>query len=126
MKGSVAGESRAVVSLGSRKSQKLCFPRAAPRFGPVTPWVWKLGGASTATGKWEREEVLSPSPFHLAPRPQVSPWQGHASSPFSPSQDHLKECFGRPSAEARDTDVLVQEADSRYGTWGDQRHSGDR
>ncbi|XP_029139936.1 uncharacterized protein KIAA1671 homolog [Protobothrops mucrosquamatus] len=39
--------------------------------------------------------------------------------------DHLKECFGRPSAEARDTDVLVQEADSRYGTWGDQRHSGD-
>ncbi|XP_007432197.1 uncharacterized protein KIAA1671 homolog isoform X1 [Python bivittatus] len=41
------------------------------------------------------------------------------------SGDHLKQCFGRPAAEARDTDVLVQEADSRYGTWGNQRHSGD-
>ncbi|XP_039218722.1 uncharacterized protein KIAA1671 homolog isoform X1 [Crotalus tigris] len=41
------------------------------------------------------------------------------------SGGHFKECFGRPSAEARDTDVLVQEADSRYGTWGDRRHMGD-
>ncbi|XP_058014213.1 uncharacterized protein KIAA1671 homolog isoform X2 [Ahaetulla prasina] len=39
--------------------------------------------------------------------------------------DHLKQCFGRPAAETKDTDILVQEADSRYDTWGDQRQSGD-
>ncbi|XP_053135456.1 uncharacterized protein KIAA1671 homolog isoform X5 [Hemicordylus capensis] len=39
--------------------------------------------------------------------------------------DQLKQCLGRPSAEAKDTDTLVQEADHQYGTWSDQRHSGD-
>ncbi|XP_015281910.1 PREDICTED: uncharacterized protein KIAA1671 homolog [Gekko japonicus] len=39
--------------------------------------------------------------------------------------DQLKQCFGRPAAEAKDTDTLVREADSQYGTWSDQRHSGD-
>ncbi|XP_066465766.1 uncharacterized protein KIAA1671 homolog isoform X2 [Tiliqua scincoides] len=39
--------------------------------------------------------------------------------------DQLKECFGRPAAEAKDTDTLVQEPDSQYGTWSDQRRSGD-
>uniref|UniRef100_A0A8C5T0D7 KIAA1671 n=1 Tax=Laticauda laticaudata TaxID=8630 RepID=A0A8C5T0D7_LATLA len=43
----------------------------------------------------------------------------------TPELDHLKQCFGQPSAEARDTDDLVQEADGRYGTWGDQHQSGD-
>nr|XP_034990137.1 uncharacterized protein KIAA1671 homolog isoform X2 [Zootoca vivipara] len=35
--------------------------------------------------------------------------------------DQLKQCFGRPAAEAKDTDTLVQETDSQYGTWSDQR-----
>ncbi|KAJ6656721.1 hypothetical protein lerEdw1_003608 [Lerista edwardsae] len=39
--------------------------------------------------------------------------------------DQLKESFGRPAAEAKDTDTLVQEADSQYGTWSGQRPSGD-
>ncbi|XP_077773871.1 uncharacterized protein KIAA1671 homolog isoform X10 [Podarcis muralis] len=39
--------------------------------------------------------------------------------------DQLKQCFGRPAAEAKDTDTLVQETDSQYGTWSDQRHSVD-
>ncbi|XP_063171751.1 uncharacterized protein KIAA1671 homolog isoform X2 [Candoia aspera] len=39
--------------------------------------------------------------------------------------DHFKQCFGQPAAEARDTDVLVREADSRYGTWEDRRRSRD-
>ncbi|XP_034284835.2 uncharacterized protein KIAA1671 isoform X2 [Pantherophis guttatus] len=30
--------------------------------------------------------------------------------------DHLKQCFGRPSAEARDTDVLVQEANGSFNS----------
>uniref|UniRef100_A0A670ZYL0 Uncharacterized protein n=1 Tax=Pseudonaja textilis TaxID=8673 RepID=A0A670ZYL0_PSETE len=57
----------------------------------------------------------------LRKRPAGGPEQ---PSP-TPELDHLKQCFGRPSAEARDTDVLVQEADGRYGTWGDQHQSGD-
>ncbi|KAL8179986.1 UNVERIFIED_CONTAM: hypothetical protein K2H54_002264 [Gekko kuhli] len=43
----------------------------------------------------------------------------------APAEDQLKQCFGRPAAEAKDTDTLVREADSQYGTWSDQRHSGD-
>ncbi|XP_054852016.1 uncharacterized protein KIAA1671 homolog isoform X1 [Eublepharis macularius] len=39
--------------------------------------------------------------------------------------DQLKQCFGRPVAEAKDTDTLVREADSQYGTWREQRHSRD-
>ncbi|XP_006015279.2 uncharacterized protein KIAA1671 homolog isoform X1 [Alligator sinensis] len=39
--------------------------------------------------------------------------------------DQLKQCFARQPPEAKDTDALVQEADSQYGTWSEQRHSGD-
>ncbi|XP_060105826.1 uncharacterized protein KIAA1671 homolog [Heteronotia binoei] len=39
--------------------------------------------------------------------------------------DQLKQCFGRPAAEAKDTETLVREADSQYGTWSDRQHSGD-
>uniref|UniRef100_A0A6G1RKL3 KIAA1671 n=1 Tax=Hypotaenidia okinawae TaxID=2861861 RepID=A0A6G1RKL3_9GRUI len=39
--------------------------------------------------------------------------------------DQLKQCFSRQPPEAKDTDTLVQEPDSQYGTWNEQRHSGD-
>ncbi|KAM6112159.1 uncharacterized protein KIAA1671 homolog [Pterocles gutturalis] len=39
--------------------------------------------------------------------------------------DQLKQCFSRQPAGAKDTDTLVQEPDSQYGTWTEQRHSGD-
>ncbi|KAF6278045.1 hypothetical protein mRhiFer1_007319 [Rhinolophus ferrumequinum] len=39
--------------------------------------------------------------------------------------DQLKQCFTRRPPEAKDTDTLVQEADSQYGTWTDQRQSGE-
>ncbi|XP_074177622.1 uncharacterized protein KIAA1671 homolog isoform X4 [Rhinolophus sinicus] len=39
--------------------------------------------------------------------------------------DQLKQCFTRRPPEAKDTDTLVQEADSQYGTWSDQRQSGE-
>lgn len=46
--------------------------------------------------------------------------------PFS-LQDQLKQCFSRRTPEAKDTDTLVQEAESQYGTWTDQRRrSGER
>ncbi|XP_055261494.1 uncharacterized protein KIAA1671 homolog isoform X2 [Moschus berezovskii] len=40
-------------------------------------------------------------------------------------KDQLKQCFSRRTPEAKDTDTLVQEADSQYGTWPDQRQSGE-
>ncbi|XP_004690720.1 PREDICTED: uncharacterized protein KIAA1671 homolog [Condylura cristata] len=42
-----------------------------------------------------------------------------------PLVDQLKQCFTRRSPEAKDTDTLVQEANSQYGTWTDQRPSGE-
>ncbi|KAM9219563.1 uncharacterized protein KIAA1671 homolog [Leptosomus discolor] len=39
--------------------------------------------------------------------------------------DQLKQCFSRQPPAAKDTDTLVQEPDSRYGTWSEQRHSRD-
>ncbi|XP_064889699.1 uncharacterized protein KIAA1671 homolog isoform X1 [Columba livia] len=39
--------------------------------------------------------------------------------------DQLKQCFSRQPPDAKDTDTLVQEPDSQYGTWNEQRHSGD-
>ncbi|XP_058512946.1 uncharacterized protein KIAA1671 homolog isoform X4 [Ochotona princeps] len=39
--------------------------------------------------------------------------------------DQLKQCFSRRTGEAKDTDTLVQEADSQYGTWTDQRQCRD-
>ncbi|XP_056185587.1 uncharacterized protein KIAA1671 homolog isoform X1 [Falco biarmicus] len=40
-------------------------------------------------------------------------------------KDQLKQCFSRQPSGAKDTDTLVQEPDSQYGTWNEQRHSGD-
>ncbi|XP_039318262.1 uncharacterized protein KIAA1671 homolog isoform X2 [Saimiri boliviensis] len=42
-----------------------------------------------------------------------------------PDIDQLKQCFSRRPAEAKDTDTLVHEADSQYGTWTEQRQSGE-
>ncbi|KAM6297958.1 uncharacterized protein KIAA1671 homolog [Aegotheles albertisi] len=39
--------------------------------------------------------------------------------------DQLKQCFSRQPPGAKDTDTLVREPDSQYGTWAQQRHSGD-
>ncbi|XP_017669798.1 PREDICTED: uncharacterized protein KIAA1671 homolog isoform X1 [Lepidothrix coronata] len=39
--------------------------------------------------------------------------------------DQLRQCFSRQAPGAKDTDTLVQEPDNQYGTWNEQRHSGD-
>uniref|UniRef100_A0A8C5XAC7 Tankyrase 1-binding protein C-terminal domain-containing protein n=1 Tax=Malurus cyaneus samueli TaxID=2593467 RepID=A0A8C5XAC7_9PASS len=39
--------------------------------------------------------------------------------------DQLRQCFSRQPAGAKDTDTLVQEPDSQYGTWNEQRHNSD-
>ncbi|XP_029332753.1 uncharacterized protein KIAA1671 homolog isoform X2 [Mus caroli] len=42
----------------------------------------------------------------------------------APDLNQLKQCFSRRAPEAKDTDTLVQEADSQYGTWADQHQNG--
>uniref|UniRef100_A0A2K6A0E5 KIAA1671 n=1 Tax=Mandrillus leucophaeus TaxID=9568 RepID=A0A2K6A0E5_MANLE len=42
-----------------------------------------------------------------------------------PDIDQLKQCFSRRPTEPKDTDTLVHEADSQYGTWTEQRQSGE-
>ncbi|XP_063028896.1 uncharacterized protein KIAA1671 homolog isoform X1 [Melospiza melodia melodia] len=39
--------------------------------------------------------------------------------------DQLRKCFSRQPPGAKDTDTLVQEPESQYGTWNEQRHSSD-
>ncbi|XP_064128601.1 uncharacterized protein KIAA1671 homolog isoform X3 [Loxodonta africana] len=41
----------------------------------------------------------------------------------APDIDQLKQCFSRRPPEAKDTDTLVREADSQYGTWTEQHQS---
>ncbi|XP_039081289.1 uncharacterized protein KIAA1671 homolog isoform X1 [Hyaena hyaena] len=62
------------------------------------------------------------SPVAPGPRRSHSFCKDRKSGPFV---DQLKQCFSRRPPEARDTDTLVQEADSQYGTWTDQRQSGE-
>lgn len=62
--------------------------------------------------------------FSMRSQQRLSSLRKRPASSEQPDLDQLKECFGRPVAETKDTDTLVQEADSQYGTWSDQRHSG--
>ncbi|XP_055002798.1 uncharacterized protein KIAA1671 homolog isoform X2 [Sorex araneus] len=62
------------------------------------------------------------SPVTTSPRRSHSFCRDKRSGPLV---DQLKQCFSRRAPEAKDTDTLVQEADSQYGTWTGQRQSGD-
>nr|XP_054961422.1 uncharacterized protein KIAA1671 homolog isoform X2 [Pan paniscus] len=42
-----------------------------------------------------------------------------------PDIDQLKQCFSRRPTEPKDTDTLVHEAGSQYGTWTEQCQSGE-
>ncbi|KAM5311053.1 uncharacterized protein KIAA1671 homolog isoform 2-T4 [Glossophaga mutica] len=61
-------------------------------------------------------------PAALGPRRSHSFCKDKRSGAFV---DQLKQCFTRRPPEAKDTDTLVQEADSQYGTWTDQHQSGE-
>ncbi|XP_059751192.1 uncharacterized protein KIAA1671 homolog isoform X1 [Balaenoptera ricei] len=62
------------------------------------------------------------TPVAAGPRRSHSFCKDKRSGPFV---DQLKQCFSRRTPEAKDTDTLVQEADSQYGTWLDQHRSGE-
>ncbi|XP_048677715.1 uncharacterized protein KIAA1671 homolog isoform X2 [Caretta caretta] len=63
--------------------------------------------------------------FSVRSQQRFSSLRKRQASSEPPDLDQLRQCFARQPPEAKDTDTLVQEADSQYGTWSEQRHSGD-
>ncbi|XP_069727259.1 uncharacterized protein KIAA1671 homolog isoform X2 [Phaenicophaeus curvirostris] len=63
--------------------------------------------------------------FSVRSQQRFSSLRKRQTSSEPPELDQLKQCFSRHPPEAKDTDTLVQEPDSRYGTWNEQRRSGD-
>ncbi|XP_064024189.1 uncharacterized protein KIAA1671 homolog isoform X2 [Pogoniulus pusillus] len=63
--------------------------------------------------------------FSVRSQQRFSSLRKRQSSSEPPELDQLKQCFTRQAPGAKDTDTLVQEPDSQYGTWSQQRHSGD-
>ncbi|CAH6778732.1 2900026A02Rik [Phodopus roborovskii] len=57
---------------------------------------------------------------HSMLQPRRSPRQNALPNP----KNQLKQCFSRRTAQPKDTDTLVHEADSQYGTWADQHQNG--
>uniref|UniRef100_K9IK56 Tankyrase 1-binding protein C-terminal domain-containing protein n=1 Tax=Desmodus rotundus TaxID=9430 RepID=K9IK56_DESRO len=94
----------------------------------------RAGGESTSRTPFKRTSSFR----HLASRSRESlrRFSARSQQRFSslrkrhpdsepPDFDQLKQCFTRRPPEAKDTDTLVQEADSQYGTWTDQHRSGE-
>lgn len=63
--------------------------------------------------------------FSVRSQQRFSSMRKRQTSSEPPELDQLKQCFSRQPPDAKDTDTLVQEPDSQYGTWNEQRHSGD-
>ncbi|XP_043924422.1 uncharacterized protein KIAA1671 homolog [Protopterus annectens] len=45
----------------------------------------------------------------------------HREETSSQPQDQLRQCLSRPSSNSKDTNLLVQQTDGRYGTWESDR-----
>ncbi|KAM9100854.1 uncharacterized protein KIAA1671 homolog isoform 1-T1 [Sarcophilus harrisii] len=63
--------------------------------------------------------------FSVRSQQRFSSLRKRQASSEPPDLDQLKQCFARQPPEAKDTDTLVQESDSQYGTWNDPRQSGE-
>ncbi|XP_039580209.1 uncharacterized protein KIAA1671 homolog isoform X3 [Passer montanus] len=63
--------------------------------------------------------------FSVRSQQRFSSLRKRQPSSEPPELDQLRQCFSRQPPGAKDTDTLVQEPDSQYGTWSEQRHSGD-
>ncbi|XP_003419215.2 uncharacterized protein KIAA1671 homolog isoform X1 [Loxodonta africana] len=68
----------------------------------------------------DEQPLRQVSPAAYGPRRSHSFCRDKRSGPFV---DQLKQCFSRRPPEAKDTDTLVREADSQYGTWTEQHQS---
>ncbi|XP_068019392.1 uncharacterized protein KIAA1671 homolog isoform X1 [Melanerpes formicivorus] len=75
--------------------------------------------------EWSKQSSDRPegTDFSLASTPR-SRHSFYKERKVDSGTDQLKQCFSRHPPGAKDTDTLVQEPDSQYGTWNEQRHSG--
>ncbi|XP_060048538.1 uncharacterized protein KIAA1671 homolog isoform X1 [Erinaceus europaeus] len=89
--------------------------RLEPRDQQVSP----LGPGTERPQDMEPQQGL---PAASAPRRSQSFCRDRRGGPLV---DQLKQCFSRRATGAKDTDTLVQEADSRYGACTEQRQRGD-
>ncbi|KAL1768560.1 hypothetical protein HispidOSU_013595 [Sigmodon hispidus] len=88
--------------------------------GPKVP----LQNSEQGGGLQDSQQPLRQvSPGASVPRRSHSFGKDKRSGPFV---NQLKQCFSRRAPEAKDTDTLVHEADSQYGTWEDQHQNGGR
>ncbi|KAJ7309895.1 hypothetical protein JRQ81_007972 [Phrynocephalus forsythii] len=109
----------ALADLRRSYSEKVHQARGRTSLPPGTPareWQVEEGGGVAQVSP------LEATPIQPMSRRSIGPWDAPISAG---SKDQLKQCFGRPPTGAKDTDTLVPEADSQYGTWSDQRLSGD-
>lgn len=63
--------------------------------------------------------------FSVRSQQRFSSLRKRQPSSEPPELDQLRKCFSRQPPGAKDTDTLVQEPDSQYGTWNEQRHGSD-
>ncbi|KAL6067671.1 hypothetical protein STEG23_031475, partial [Scotinomys teguina] len=95
-----------------------CQKEARKADGPKVPLQNPEQGESLQDSQQPLRKV---SPVASVPRRSHSFCKDKRSGPFV---NQLKQCFSRRAPEARDTDTLVHEADSQYGTWADQGQNG--
>ncbi|XP_038619102.1 uncharacterized protein KIAA1671 homolog isoform X1 [Tachyglossus aculeatus] len=76
----------------------------------------------------QRRRPRTDRPLGRDPTPPPMPRRSRSfckDKRMEPFLDQLRDCLTRASPEAKDTDTLVQEADSQYGTWNEQGLSRD-
>ncbi|XP_076416401.1 uncharacterized protein KIAA1671 homolog isoform X2 [Peromyscus maniculatus bairdii] len=95
-----------------------CQKEARKPDGPKVP----LQNPEQGEGLQDSQQPLRKvAPVAPVPRRSHSFCKDKRSGPFV---NQLKQCFSRRAPEAKDTDTLVHEADSQYGTWADQGQNG--
>ncbi|XP_055461677.1 uncharacterized protein KIAA1671 homolog isoform X1 [Psammomys obesus] len=110
---------------------KLDLPTETPKAeaGPHQRDARKPDGQKVPLQNLERGDGLQDGqqPLQQVAPSASTPRRSHSfckDKRSGPLVNQLKQCFSRRAPEAKDTDTLVHEADSQYGTWADQHQNG--
>lgn len=119
-------EGLSVMQDARQRRGKLSLPAETPKAttGPCQKEARKPDGPKVPPQNLEQDSqqpVRQVSPVASVPRRSHSFCKDKKSGPFV---NQLKQCFSRRAPETKDTDTLVHEADSQYGTWADQHQNG--
>ncbi|XP_049977015.1 uncharacterized protein KIAA1671 homolog isoform X1 [Alexandromys fortis] len=119
-------EGLSVMQDARQRRGKPSLPAETPKVttGPCQKEARKPDGPKMPPQNLEQDgqqPVRQVSPAASVPRRSHSFCKDKKSGPFV---NQLKQCFSRRAPETKDTDTLVHEADSQYGTWADQHQNG--